>query len=80
MWTKQLPTKPGWYWWRRYRYKAVSMYYVHSDYPNTVAEYARECNGYLVDKERLVDIGGEWWGPIQLTEDQQLLPCGDNND
>lgn len=89
-WTKTLPTKSGYYWWRKYNHKSESIYYVFYDLEQSIAKenltrteplssydpitkvqpenrvfYCRWCHEGLYDKQKLEDVGGEWYGPIQ---------------
>jgi hypothetical protein len=75
-WTKELPTKTGFYWWRRYRYKAVCMCYVWQDKASHIWYY-RYCGDILYDYHELASLNpqGDWWGPLTLTEEQEIEPC-----
>lgn len=76
-WTKALPTNPGYYWWRKNKYKSEHVYCVWIDTSESVGKddnvlYARWSGEQLSDKRRVTDIGGEWFGPIKPPGDS---PC-----
>ena len=51
IWTKILPNKPGYYWWRKNQYKSESIYYVFYDH----AESVKGCSRY----ESIVNVKPE---------------------
>lgn len=72
-WTRRKPTEPGYYWWRRYQYKAVvlmSVWGVAGLWCRRI-DTDQLCERYDVD-----EFGGEWFGPIviELTNEQQVQP------
>lgn len=67
-WTNELPAKQGYYWWRKNKFKTVIIRSVWNPHdPNTEVWdtwYCRHCCETLCDKEKVSDVGGEWYGPI----------------
>jgi hypothetical protein len=72
-WTKELPSKRGYYWWRRYKWKAIIILYVWQE--QNGEWYCRDNREFPVDKVVLKDFtqethkGGEWIGPISEPAD-----------
>lgn len=64
MWTKKLPDKPGYYWWRRNKYKNEIILYVrrHETF-NEDVWLCRRCD-ILADPTGFTDWVGEWFGPL----------------
>ena len=63
-WSRERPTKAGWYWWRSPTYLGVKMIYMDE-------------NGVISDRGMLEKlnarshehpIGGEWQGPLEPKE------------
>lgn len=72
-WTKELPSKLGYYWWRPYKYKSHSIYFVFQGYNGVTGKYegdfyCRWCHQGLYDKQIVKEVKGEWYGPIQEPE------------
>ena len=59
-WAKEPPKEPGWYWWRWCRGAELVPLYVRD---GLIVEYPHQS---LV---RVVDLGGEWAGPIPEPEE-----------
>ncbi len=65
-WTKELPTKDGYYWWRKYKFKSNSIYYVFNRDGVVMCRWA---HSGLYDKETVKEVGGEWYGPLVGPDD-----------
>lgn len=64
-WTKNLPTESGYYWWRKYKYKNHSIYYV---FVRGDIVYCRWAHEGLYDLQKVSDVNGEWLGPLTEPE------------
>ena len=65
-WTKEPPTRPGWYWWR-YKVLWKDCVDVHVRVVEVYEAYGRlEASGENLDLSDLND--GEWQGPITPDE------------
>lgn len=62
--TKTKPTLAGYYWNRRYRYKALVLYRVWGT--DTKMLCRRIDLDTLCEKETLDEVGGEWYGPVEI--------------
>lgn len=63
-WTNQLPTATGYYWWRRYRYKAPVLFRV---FPSLDRRICRRIDLNIpCDIQIVAELGGDWYGPITI--------------
>lgn len=74
-WTKELPTKQGWYWWRKNRYKAHLIVWV---FQNDKGQLRGRDTRFLCESDPLEEWGGDWRGPVDLTNEQSLEPVQEN--
>ncbi len=62
-WTRKLPTKEGWYWWRAV--KKNEPFVVHLGMTVRSCDIQESlCTDYCEDQETPEELGGEWKGPI----------------
>lgn len=72
-WTKDLPIDAGYYWWRKNKCKQESIFYVFISLKESVGKennvlYCRWSGEILIDKVRVDEQGGEWYGPLKPPE------------
>ena len=65
-WTREKPTKEGWYWWRFDNTSSVSMVHIMVCSDGSLAEVSN--NGHML---LAAGFGGLWLGPITPTDRQQ---------
>lgn len=76
IWTKTPPSEPGYYWWRKYKYKNNGMFYVWREVTGLM--YCRWLSSSLCDKQLVSEAGGEWIGPVIPPDDiDKVLDCRD---
>lgn len=72
-WTNTLPTKPGWYIWRIYKGCTPSFVYLVLAH-DVITKTTGLCVMYPVwstMNQTPADLGGQWAGPIEETEDAE---------
>ena len=71
-WTRNAPTKEGWYWWRRDQHALPGVAIVCSD----LSGYYMNRTGHNSTFDHVDDVIGEWLGPLTPDSYQQGRVAG----
>ena len=63
-WSTKKPTVPGWYWWRGFTSKSLTMLHVYGGITGDTGQ-----SGLFVEHQNIDSIHGEWAGPLVPPEE-----------